>query len=630
MRKAIIILLTTLLFTTSCSDSFFDMIDAMDHEFPLCVDSSGTAAAPDGKGWLNAYTSIQDAVNAATDGDRIWVKAGTYDGISITKAVIIYGGFSGNGSERSTDNSITVISSTVSFSGSEVTSETVLDCFQLTNEPMVISGGAAPTINNCRFESISYTGNGGALQISSSSAAISECTFSGCSATGNGGAIYAADSINITISNCSFTGNESQISSTVNPLYGGGAVFADTTTLSISNSTFSNNIAVTNGGVVYAADSSEITISNCSFTDNESQSTSAVDYGGGAIYSTSSSRVTIRDNSIFSKNKAGYNGGAIWAGGNSTIEINNSLFGGEETDAGNSAEFNGGAIYTRDSTVKLTISSSNFISNNNTSINYGGAIYIVGSELNIENSTFDNNTCISGGGAIFSEVNTSAKVTITNSEFNENSTSGFGGAISFDRGELTINRCSFSYNNAIGSYGGAIIIQHTGTYTVTNSIFYRNTCATSGGAIYLPETTVASNLINLTFFNNSSFSRGGALYLNSNNIQVYNCIFNNNTAPNDNSDNIYNNTTTETFYINYSFIINGIGTNGSAFDMVSCVTSGDPFISIDENNSNFLYPSSVVRDAGLDAAPGITATDLAGNPRIVNGRVDMGAYEWQE
>ncbi|NNL76932.1 MAG: hypothetical protein HKO68_11400, partial [Desulfobacterales bacterium] len=52
----------------------------------------------DGSSWGSAYETIQEAIDATTPGDDIWVRAGTYsltNQINVDVAVNIYGGFNG-------------------------------------------------------------------------------------------------------------------------------------------------------------------------------------------------------------------------------------------------------------------------------------------------------------------------------------------------------------------------------------------------------------------------------------------------------------------------------------------------------------------------------------------------------
>jgi|GEM_PF-2893877 len=72
------------------------------------ISSSGSAnilyVTPSGSSstWSNPYHSIQSAINAAVNGDQIWVAGGTYNeylNITQQKSLSIYGGFAGNAGE---------------------------------------------------------------------------------------------------------------------------------------------------------------------------------------------------------------------------------------------------------------------------------------------------------------------------------------------------------------------------------------------------------------------------------------------------------------------------------------------------------------------------------------------------
>ena len=65
------------------------------------------AGLQDGTSWDDAFSAIQDAIDAAGEGDEIWVAEGIYilnQNILVNKAVAIYGGFDGTETDRNQRN----------------------------------------------------------------------------------------------------------------------------------------------------------------------------------------------------------------------------------------------------------------------------------------------------------------------------------------------------------------------------------------------------------------------------------------------------------------------------------------------------------------------------------------------
>lgn len=167
----------------------------------------------------------------------------------------------------------------------------------------------------------------------------------------------------------------------------------------------------------------------------------------------------------------------------------------------------------------------------------GGAIFNRG-ELSIENARFVNNASRNYGGAIYNAV-AGATVTIANSEFSGNTTSGLyseeqgslfngggpGGALA-NLGNVTAITNSYFFNNvSVGAsvqgttgLGGAIY--HSGEGSIgliagnlfeANFLLYQGGLIGRGGALYV-EADV-TEISNNTFFGNSTQELGAAIYL---------------------------------------------------------------------------------------------------------------------
>ncbi len=256
------------------------------------------------------------------------------------------------------------------------------------------------------------------------------------------------------------------------------------TTLNAEYVTFDSNEAVAagndvGGGAIYAL-GGILNIEHCTFTGNQG--------GNGGAIGNLQARFTIED-STFSGNSTharsggnGGNGGAIYVDGsnNGLLTIRRSVF------VNNVSTNLGGAIHTyqyaRSSGVAIEDST---FQGNATQWN-GGAIYHQNGTLRIERSTFAGNTTVGQGGALWL-LETSAGV-ITNSTFTGNSatgrstdgSTGLGGAILInDENHLTLSHLTI-VNNSADWVGGGICGGSTSDTTLRASIVANNSAANGG------------------------------------------------------------------------------------------------------------------------------------------------------
>ena len=185
----------------------------------------------------------------------------------------------------------------------------------------------------------------------------------------------------------------------------------------------------------------------------------------GAIHTHSNANTTIvRSN--FRNNIAGWNGGALYTYSHLTVIDSN--FTGNEAH-----QTSGGAIAASSYMSKPYLTVVNCEFNDNSASGSGGAISFGSSTLTVENSRFNNNIASSGnGGAISTGTATS---TISDCEFKYNSASGYGGAIyAENKGRLTVDNCEFVYNTANPNYGLAIAYYYTGNSNTAAYLTYTN------------------------------------------------------------------------------------------------------------------------------------------------------------
>ena len=359
-----------------------------------------------------------------------------------------------------------------------------------------------------------------------------------------GGILYIHCATNtITITDSTFTNNTVGV--------GGGLYISGDYIdyITITNSAFTNNIVGGYGGGLYiSSDGTDITITNSAFTNN-----TVGGYGGGLhITSSFGTNITVT-NSAFSNNTVGWYGGGLHIYGKSVdITVTNSAF------TNNTVGGYGGGllIYTSGygyGIDRITVTNSAFT--NNTVGGYGGGLYIYGdgTDITVTNSTFTNNTVGRDGGGLYlygDGISDGDVLVVINSAFKHNTVGGYGGGLCIDGNgaAITVNNSGFT-NNTVGGYGGGLYINSMNindyTYIITSifadnngsgilahshvtvafeghSVVANNSSPTDGGGIYLGEdcylttTNIYGHWGHISFINNTAQRYGGAIYSHDN------------------------------------------------------------------------------------------------------------------
>ncbi len=254
----------------------------------------------------------------------------------------------------------------------------------------------------------------------------------------------------------------------------------------------------------------------------------------------------------------------------------------------------------------------------------GGAVYCcMESSPTINNCTITNNTAEWEGGGIYSPYRSSP--TITNCKITDNLAGYSGGGIYARGGYLTITNCIIKGNKSWE--GGGI-------------------CSSGPGWLQISNCAIAAN----------SAEWGGGIFFEHNNSTITNCTFAQNSAPNGNAlcgpwpssiqltnsilwdggSEIWNDNDS-TINVTYSDVQDGWLGQGNINADPCFVQPGywDPNGTPADSNDDFwvegdyhlLAGSPCINAGDPNYIPEPNETDLDGRPRVLLGRIDMGAYE---
>jgi len=418
----------------------------------------------------------------------------------------------------------------------------------------------------------------------------------------------------LTLNSCLVSGNSAGADLSPANARGGGGIFNDAysgnAALAINNSGINGNTALSgdstgNGGGIYnygVSGAAAVNLVSCTINEN-----SIPLYGqGGAIYNdgayggAASLAVT---KSAVNNNSTGGSGGGVenfseWDGSATTTLT-------DSTVSGNSATYGGGGIFNDGESGGTTTMT---LTDGTVSGNSGGGIYndgIAGSAaLTIINSSVSGNLDKTAGGIYNATQEGSATVTIINSTLSGNSASGSsegqtGAIINFGFGlntqasaVLTLRNSTLSGNSAhdVGGISNGTLGTATATVDVANTIL-------NGGAS-------GANIVN-----------GGPVFPGQIISQGYN--LSSDAAGGDNTTGPGGLLNGPGDIRNTNPLLGPLKNNGGP-TMTHALMKGSP--AIDHGDPNF-------NPLAFDPPLIYDQRDGPGFPRVVNGRIDIGAYE---
>jgi predicted outer membrane repeat protein len=309
------------------------------------------------------------------------------------------------------------------------------------------------------------------------SIAVENVSFENNVADGGGGAIDVAWDGNLEVTNSRFEGNRATGN---NDERGGGAIsFVSPGNLTVIGSEFVGNKGI-NGGAINSLNGN-MTIADSEFIDNTTTN-ATYDSGnpnpflrgfGGAIFADRASKINDPNggaiaitNSAFQNNQGRGEGGAIYlyTGGKDRVSIDGTTFQNNEVKAlpngGNNGH--GGAVVVMSNEVNrgLTITDSNFV--DNTAAGQGGGLWMMNAPTTIDNVEFSGNRVesfaysgVGGAMALYGQTD------IIDSTIANNYAGWVGGGISADDSPVSVKNTFFYRNTADNGNEDWGIQQHT-------------------------------------------------------------------------------------------------------------------------------------------------------------------------
>ena len=487
--------------------------------------------------------------------------------------------------------------------------------FSATTAPLTVN---ASTISGNTARGVSVRGGGifASGDVTVTGSTIADNYAAGPSRGAYGGGIYAAGDVTITgstISGNTVTGNSRAV-------YGlgavGGGVYAKGD-VTITGSTISGNSANSDssyvvGGGIYTRGG--VTVSDTTISGNSANSDLS---GAGAGGIRARGDVTVAGSMISDNSVAGdatnfpsltfaAHAGGIRTSGDLTL-TDSIVSGNSATGIGGDAVGGGLSAFRGQVTVTDSMISGNSATSDLRA--KGGGIFTFGN-VTVSNSTISGNSAVgdqaSGGG-----IRASGDVRVTSSTISGNAASGvesgWGGGIYTDgsfRPDLTVSSSTISGNSATGDEsGGGGGIYGGGQVTVANSTTSGNSA--TGGSL----------------FGGLRHGGGGGIWVNDRPLTIENSI----VASNSTDDGTFTdlNPGTGPLTVRYSLI----GTAASPIDPLlgPLQDNGGPTF------THALLPGSPAINAGDSAFAPPPDFDQRGDPfdRVVDGRIDMGAFEVQ-
>lgn len=356
---------------------------------------------------------------------------------------------------------------------------------------------------------------------------------------GGGGICAVGKKSDVTLDKVTVTGNKATSNVSTN-LGAGGGIEAQGGSLTVKDSTISNNNARGNGGGIFSAEGNVLDVSGSTIQGNKADNGGGIHTGEARDVSKTPSKATITDTKILENEAIGSGeGGGVHVGTRAdatlkgcTVANNKSVSTGggiaaklstvtlDDTTVENNQAVNGGGLFHLGIAVpgSLTLQNGSII-RNNTASSMGGGLFLWGNVgLKSENSEISGNKALYGAGIAASQYTAnfaSPKLELVDTKVNNNGDAStvMGGGIYAASGVTVTSKNTKFLGNTANTAGG-ILLYLNSSADLNNSEVSGNKATGDGGGVYIWDSTCSLTASNGTVFRENSASNGGGILNN--------------------------------------------------------------------------------------------------------------------
>ena len=375
---------------------------------------------------------------------------------------------------------------------------------------------------------------------------------------GGGGICAVGKKSDVTLDKVTVTGNKATSNVSTN-LGAGGGIEAQGGSLTVKDSTISNNNARGNGGGIFSAEGNVLDVSGSTIQGNKADNGGGIHTGEARDVSKTPSKATITDTKILENEAIGSGeGGGVHVGTRAdatlkgcTVANNKSVSTGggiaaklstvtlDDTTVENNQAVNGGGLFHLGIAVpgSLTLQNGSVI-RNNTASSMGGGLFLWGNVgLKSDNSEISGNKALYGAGIAASQYTAnfaSPKLELVDTKVNNNGDANtvMGGGIYAASGVTVTSKNTKFLGNTANS-GGGILLYLNSSADLNNSEVSGNKATGNGGGVYVYDATCSLTASNGTVFRENSGYRGGGIFSSGGTVTVEDSTFEKNTATDD-------------------------------------------------------------------------------------------------